>query len=239
MNINTSPNQPNTGTQRTGDVIKGLLKSWAFVAVLAVILFLSAGPLEWGMNWVYLGLVTLSTLILSWLMPAELIEERSGLPAGAKKWDITLTLWMARGGPIVTMTLIGLDERYGWSPSLPPALQLGATLLLVAALALTDWAVLTNKFFSGLVRIQTERGHTVISDGPYNHMRHPGYAGAILYELATPVMLGSLWAMFSTALTVSVIILRTALEDRTLQRELDGYRAYTRQVRYRLFPGLW
>ena len=239
MNPPTPPNQPDTGTKRSGDVIKGLLKSWAFVAVLAAILFLSSGRLDWGMAWVYLGLVSLSTLILSWLMPAELIEERAGLQAGAKKWDIALAIWMARGGPIVTMTLIGLDERYGWSPPVPPALQLGATPLLVAALALTDWAVLTNKFFSGLVRIQKERGHTVISSGPYHYVRHPGYAGAILYELAVPLMLGALWALFSTALTVSVIVLRTALEDRTLQRELEGYRAYTQRVRYRLFPGLW
>jgi len=239
MNTNTPINQLDSGSKRTGDVIKGLLKSWAFVLVIAAILFLSSGRLDWGMAWVYLGLVALSTLILSWLMPAELIEERSGLPAGAKKWDIALALWMARGGPIVTLTLIGLDARYGWSPTLPRALQLGAALLLVSALALTDWAVLANKFFSGLVRIQKERGHTVISSGPYRYARHPGYAGAILYELAVPVMLGSLWALVSTTVTVSVIVLRTALEDRTLQRELEGYRDYARQVSYRLFPGLW
>jgi protein-S-isoprenylcysteine O-methyltransferase Ste14 len=100
-------------------------------------------------------------------------------------------------------------------------------------------ALFSNPFFSGVVRIQTERGHQVISHGPYRLLRHPGYAGNLLYYLAVPLFLDTLWAYLPALLLVLVTVIRTALEDRTLQAELDGYAAYAGRVRYRLLPGIW
>ena len=113
--------------------------------------------------------------------------------------------------------------------------------LLVVALgyALWGWAMASNRYFSGLVRIQKERGHTVSTAGPYRLVRHPGYAGLILWTLATPLALGTLWAFVPAGLTVVAIVVRTALEDSTLRKELAGYDNYARQVRYRLLPGVW
>ena len=101
------------------------------------------------------------------------------------------------------------------------------------------WATASNAYFSQIVRIQTERGHTVASGGPYRCVRHPAYAGAILYELAVPVLLASAWSAVPSVLAAILLILRTALEDRTLQSELIGYPEYTRKVLYRLLPGVW
>ena len=96
-----------------------------------------------------------------------------------------------------------------------------------------------NAFFSAVVRIQDDRGHAVASGGPYRFVRHPGYSGSLAFELATPIMLGSLWALIPSGLNALLIVVRTALEDRTLNEELDGYREYAGQVRYRLLPGVW
>ena len=105
--------------------------------------------------------------------------------------------------------------------------------------ALFMWAMVSNAYFSEVVRIQEDRGHQVATDGPYRFVRHPGYAGAILSFLGSPLLLGSWWAFIPTALGVGGYILRTALEDKTLQLELGGYREYTERVRYRLIPGVW
>jgi len=99
--------------------------------------------------------------------------------------------------------------------------------------------MLANRFFSGVVRIQNERGHSVVSDGPYRWVRHPGYAGGFIGDLALPLLLGSAWAFIPAALTAGAVVLRTALEDRTLQAELPGYREYAQRTRFRLLPGVW
>jgi protein-S-isoprenylcysteine O-methyltransferase Ste14 len=97
----------------------------------------------------------------------------------------------------------------------------------------------TNRFFSSVVRIQKDRGHAVVDSGPYEFIRHPGYSGAILYYIALPLALGSFWGLIPAGLTVITTIIRTALEDRMLQNELEGYIGYAKRVRYRLLPGLW
>jgi protein-S-isoprenylcysteine O-methyltransferase Ste14 len=132
-----------------------------------------------------------------------------------------------------------LDERFGWSPDLPDGLQLIGLALIFAGSMLGTWAMLTNRFFSSLVRIQTDRGHTVVSGGPYRLIRHPGYAGNVLAWMATPVFFASIWAAVPAVLAIIVTIVRTALEDRTLRAELPGYLDYTRAVRRRLLPGIW
>jgi len=104
---------------------------------------------------------------------------------------------------------------------------------------LFTWGMVSNKFFSTAVRIQTDRDHTVASGGPYRYVRHPGYVGYITASFATALALGSLWALIPAGLTMCLLVVRTALEDQTLQDELDGYKEYAQQVRYRLLPGVW
>jgi protein-S-isoprenylcysteine O-methyltransferase Ste14 len=133
----------------------------------------------------------------------------------------------------------GLDQRYGWSSGIEPVAQIGAMLLVIAGHALVVWATGVNAYFSQVVRIQTERGHTVISSGPYRYVRHPGYVGGILVTLAAPLLLGSAWALIPGVLGALLLVVRTALEDRTLLQELAGYGEYAESVRYRLVPGLW
>jgi protein-S-isoprenylcysteine O-methyltransferase Ste14 len=96
-----------------------------------------------------------------------------------------------------------------------------------------------NRFFSGTVRIQTDREHVVVSGGPYRLVRHPGYAGSLLATICVPVVLGSWWAWVPACVSVAALVVRTALEDRVLRRELDGYAAYAARTRHRLVPGVW
>jgi protein-S-isoprenylcysteine O-methyltransferase Ste14 len=112
-------------------------------------------------------------------------------------------------------------------------------ILVTLGYFLATWAMTVNRFFSGVVRIQKDRRHTVVSDGPYRYVCHPSYAGGILSELASALALGSLLALIPTVLTVCLIVLRTALEDKALRNELDGYEEYAQRVRYRLLPGVW
>jgi protein-S-isoprenylcysteine O-methyltransferase Ste14 len=146
---------------------------------------------------------------------------------------------MALYGPVATLVVAGLDFRLDWSPQIPSAIQIGAVILAALGSLLTIWAMASNQHFYGVVRINREEGHDVATTGPYRIVRHPGYVGAILFQLATPLILGSLWALIPAVLAVSATIVRTALEDRTLQAELDGYREYAQETRSRLVPGVW
>ena len=135
--------------------------------------------------------------------------------------------------------IAGIDQRFGWTGGFPLAAQIPALIVCVLGYALVVWATASNAFFSQIVRINYERGHTVATGGPYRYVRHPAYLGAILYELAVPVLLASWWALIPSGLNVILLILRTALEDNTLQGELTGYVDYAREVRHRLLPGIW
>ncbi len=99
--------------------------------------------------------------------------------------------------------------------------------------------MLVNAFLVTTVRIQEERGHRVVTNGPYRFLRHPTYVGAILFTWGGPLLLGSWWALIPGTIAVIAFVVRTYLEDRTLQAELPGYQEYTQQVRYRLLPGVW
>ena len=194
------------------------------------------------MAWAYIslnvGIVAINALIIIPKNP-ELIAERAQMKEGTKDWDRVLAPLMEIGRTVVTLIVAGLDVRFGWSPPLALAIQLIALVFVALGYGLWSWAMASNKFFYGTVRIQKDRGHTVVTAGPYQYVRHPGYVGAITFSLATPLLLSSLWALIPAALTTCIIIVRTALEDRTLQDELDGYKDYAKKVHYRLLPGLW
>lgn len=205
-------------------------------------LFLSAGTLKWPMGWVQVGLLVIALLIqVGLLLPRnpELFVERSKLQPGTKKWDILLTILGAVILPFAVWIVAGFDFRHHWSQGIPQNWMLYGGTIWLFGYCLILWAMAVNTFFSATVRIQSERSQQVVSSGPYAFIRHPGYAGMLIYLLITPLMLGSWWAFIPAGLGAAIIILRTALEDRMLQHELPGYADYASRVRFRLFPGIW
>jgi protein-S-isoprenylcysteine O-methyltransferase Ste14 len=221
-------------------MLRPVILAGLFFVFLAVVLFGSAGGIDWPMGWAFLG-AYLAFMVMGFLLfDPELIRERSHIGMGAKGWDVALAsfsfIWLFP----LTLIVAGLDVgRFGWSPPVPPVLEILALVVFVIATAFAFWAVRTNRFFSTFVRIQEERGHHVITDGPYAYVRHPGYAGVILATLALPLALGSLWALVPAGIGASLFALRALLEDRTLEEELPGYREYAGRVRWLLLPGVW
>lgn len=157
----------------------------------------------------------------------------------AKKWDHFLAPMMAFGGTMI-LIVAGLEERFNWTPqTFPLGWKIAGFMVLIAAYIFSSWALIENAFFSGTVRIQTDRGHTVCDSGPYRIVRHPGYAGSLVAYLVMPLILDSTWGFIAAALLLIVTVIRTNLEDRTLQMELPGYREFSSRTKYRLFPGIW
>ncbi len=211
------------------------------LVVMGVALFWSAGRLDWWAGWVVMAIMTAwiiatAFVILRW-NPA-LLAERLGPRKGARHWDIVIMSILGLT-QLARYVVAGLDERFGWTGGIPLGAQIAAAVLCVLGYAVVVWATATNSFFSQIVRTQPERGQRVVTDGPYRYVRHPAYMGAILFELAVPVLLGSWWAYVASGLGAVLLILRTVLEDRMLKAELSGYVEYAHQVRYRLLPGVW
>ena len=214
------------------------------IILMLAVLFLSAGRFDWWEGWAYTGL-TIIVLIISRVVllrnDPDLIIERmaAGQEDNVKPWDKVFVPIISLYIPLVTWVVAGLDARFGWSPNLPDEIQVAALLVNFTGSMFSTWATFSNRFFSSHVRIQTDRGHTVVRSGPYQFMRHPGYTGVIVSWLSTPIFFSSTWTWIPTILAIMGFIIRTALEDRTLQEELPGYKEYTQEVRYRLLPGIW
>ena len=243
MSTNEPVRQSISQTELTRGISKRAVQIGIQFLLPAGILFLSSGRLDWWFAWVYLGIFVFAVGVNSFVVlrtNPELIAERARqFTPETKKWDrILATLWGLMSA-IVALLVAGLDVRFGWSPQIPLTVQLIAMLLHMFGSAFASWALVSNAFFSGTVYIQTERGHAVFSTGPYRIVRHPGYAGWILSGLAVPVMLGSWWALVPATLAQGALVMRTALEDRTLREELPGYEEYAQRVRYHLVPGIW
>ena len=241
MNTHTSASQSGQAPSLTAAIIRRFIQLAAYIVIQAALLFAASGRPDWLMAWIYLGLYVGGIALLSVvLLPRspELVAERSQIKENAKGWDRVLTSLYGVIG-LSILVVAGLDLRFGWSPHFPDWLEWVGVVVILPGWALLSWAMISNRFFSGVVRIQTDRGHTVVSGGPYQFVRHPGYGGMIIAALATAAMLGSWWAFIPTGLLLCLIVVRTALEDRTLQNELAGYQAYAARVRYRLVPGVW
>jgi len=223
-------------------IIRWVIISIIFLILMALSLFLSAGTISWPAAWVYLILTAviqlLDALVLIPISP-DLLGERSRHQSGSKKWDQLLSRLMATIGPLIIWIVSGLDFRYDWSPDFPLWLVVLSVIFVFGGGLLALWAMAANRFFIGMVRIQTERGHQVIQSGPYRYVRHPGYLGSLFFIAFTPLMLGSLWALIPAGLTCGVVFIRTYLEDQTLRAELPGYEAYTQKVSKKLIPGIW
>lgn len=222
-------------------VVRYIVREVMGLVIMGVALFWPARRLDWWAAWAALAVMAawvVATAVVIFRFNPGLLAERLGPREGARSWDLAIMsivglLQLAR------YIVAGLDQRYGWTGAFPWAAQGAALILCVLSYVLVVWATASNAFFSQIMRIQSERGHTVATGGPYRYVRHPAYVGTILYELAVPVLLASWWAGIASVVSVPLLILRTALEDRTLQAELAGYAEYAQQVRYRLMPGIW
>ena len=215
-----------------------------FFIGLPVLLFLLAGTFKWWQGWVYVGISYFSSILSRVLLTKkhpDLVKERAAYAKkeDTKPWDKVLMPLAALVMPALYFITGGLDKRFGWSTPVPLWLYLIALLLTIAGYAFSIWAILENRFFSAVVRIQTDRGQTVVDSGPYRFVRHPGYASGILVALMFPILIGSWWAYVPVLIMAVLVVIRTALEDKTLQAELPGYAEFTQRTVYRLLPGVW
>jgi protein-S-isoprenylcysteine O-methyltransferase Ste14 len=209
-----------------------------------LLLFAIAGTFNVPRAWLYL-VVGLTGIFGGTVLVARANPELVNLRGEWKKrkdirpWDKRLLIVYALFGFYVPPAIMGLDVgRYHWS-SLGPWSVVAGTALFCLGSVLITWAMLVNTHFEVTVRIQSDRGHRIISTGPYAIIRHPGYLGASLWALSTPLIIGSAFGLIPAAIAVAALVARTFLEDRVLQAELPTYAEYARRVRYRLLPGIW
>lgn len=209
-------------------------------AVGGAAVFWIAGTVDWWNGWVFLIFLAALGALTARLINSSpgLAEERRTASAKAESWDAVLVRLINLAMPAMVV-VAALEMRFRWLPAVPVPVSAAALAMMVPAAMLTYRAMAVNAFFSSHVRIQTDRGHTVVSTGPYRALRHPGYAGAALFNLLVPLMLGSLSALVVGAGVAVLLVYRTAREDRLLMGELAGYSAYARRVRKRLIPGVW
>jgi protein-S-isoprenylcysteine O-methyltransferase Ste14 len=214
---------------------------FGLMMVLIGILFIPAGRLDWWQAWRFIGayaIFVVTFLIRGLRKDPGLIKERSQTGKNVKSWDKDILR-------IYSILLLGmlilaaLDAgRFRWVP-----LSFWAEIIgwLLGGLAggLIWWTASVNTFLSRQVRIQTERGHRAVTSGPYRWVRHPMFAGLIVFVLCVPLVLGSGLALIPAALIGILMVIRTSLEDKTLQAELPGYKEYVQKVHYRLLPGIW
>jgi len=219
------------------------VRSIFFLVIFAAVLFVPAGRIDWLAGWALLVGFTIAVgTMVVWVRrrdPALMAERQSAAKAeNVKHWDQVI---MAVYSVVLLVLLVvaSLDAgRMGWS-QVPLGMRVIGWLGLGVAWVLVWRVMAENTYLSERVRIQEERGHQVVTTGPYQVVRHPMYVGIIIAVLSVPLALGSWWALIPAVLIVALFIVRTALEDHTLIKELPGYQEYTRQVRYRLLPGIW
>jgi len=215
----------------------GLVSNLVFLAIL----LLSAGRLTYWPAWAYLAIgvvmMTLTRLILR--QKPELAAERAKPGPGAKSWDKKL-LGLGLLLTLALLVIAGLDAgRYLLRPRLTWPWSVTGVLLSLSGMGVFLLALKENRFFSTVVRIQSDRGHTVCTSGPYRIVRHPGNAGMIIGTIGLPLLFMSAWSAVPALLSVALLVARTRLEDSALANELDGYRDYQRTTRFRLMPGVW
>lgn len=212
--------------------------------LIPLVLFISAGDLGWRQGWIYSLMI-----VIAGVVPRILAEKRNpgiweergnlGKGQGVKSWDKLLSLLMALSFSYPLFIIAVLDHRFGWSPVFSTGLNILGFILIVIGYGFASWAFVENRFFSAVVRIQSDRGHEVCDRGPYRIVRHPGYAGNLLALPGIILAFGSLWTIIPAVAALIISLIRTSLEDRTLKEELPGYKDYALRVRFRLFPGIF
>jgi protein-S-isoprenylcysteine O-methyltransferase Ste14 len=230
MNSNNSDTKTN--------ILKRLVQVFALLIFTTAVLFLSANNIKWVWGWIYIIIYLVYIIINASILPKELIAERGKSKNNVKNWDKILNRINIIPG-LGLIVIGGLDQRFKWTPDLSIYVHFLGLVMYIAGSVLFSWSMMSNHFFSTLVRIQIDRDHKVATTGPYKIVRHPGYSGFILSSLGVPLILGSLWALIPALFTGILFVIRTVLEDRTLYLELDGYKEFTEKTRYRLIPGIW
>ncbi|HVX15256.1 MAG TPA: isoprenylcysteine carboxylmethyltransferase family protein [Pirellulales bacterium] len=222
-------------------LLRSLLSLIFFEVFLGAMLFWPAGDIRWVNGWlmmVVFFVLTVPSIVILWRVNPDIFVARSKIHAGTKGWD-RIVIWVLVSAFFAVFPLAALDAgRLHWS-AVPPWLMAVGYVLLAVGWAGSIWVYAVNRFAEPTVRIQTDRGQTVIDTGPYAIVRHPLYMWSLFLFPAFPLALGSYWAILPGVLAAIVLVVRTALEDRTLHRELPGYREYAQRVRYRLVPGIW
>ncbi len=208
-----------------------------------VILMLVAGDPDWTMGWIFsifMFAYTFLSRLTIFIKNPDLIAERaeSMKKDNVEPWDRKLVPIIGVLLPTLTILVAGLNRRFRWSPDISLWIQAAAYVPLVLGGLFAQWAAMENAFFSAVVRIQEDRGQTVVTTGPYRYIRHSGYAGGLVFHLAVPFALGSRWALLPVLATVALTILRISLEDKTLRLKLKGYQEYASRTRWRLIPGI-
>ena len=217
------------------------LKIFFSLLLVIAIIFIPAGRIDYWQGWLYSGITALCVLISAIVFASrmDLVRERQKPGPGTKWWD--KIFWAFYGPTFFAIAIVAsLDAgRFGWTPHLPVAVYIISGMVFVLSIFTYSWAMWVNRFFSSVVRIQKDRGQEVVQNGPYHFVRHPGYVGGILMAISTSLVLGSLWALIPAGVIFILLVIRTYLEDTTLQKELTGYADYAKKVRFRLLPGIW
>jgi protein-S-isoprenylcysteine O-methyltransferase Ste14 len=221
-----------------------LVKSFFAPFILGAIFFYSADTSDLPRGWIFLGAMAVhiwgTALILAKYQPTLLNERQDWIKKkDTKKWDWVLLTAYGIFAFYVQTILMGLDIRYGWTEPLSIEWMIPGFILFIVSGILINWAMVENRFFETTVRIQKDRDQKVVSTGPYELVRHPGYVAAGLWALSAPLIVGSLVGLIPGILSVLVLVIRTHMEDNLLQEELEGYKDYAKKVRYRLLPGVW
>lgn len=194
---------------------------------------------RWDLPWVWatMGVGVLEALVLMVIIDPDLARERRRPgPGGFDRFSRTAIAGCVGAEGILALLDVG---RLHWSDQVPLAVHLLAVTLFALGFGLVVWAIWVNRFFSSVVRIQTDRGHHLVTDGPYRYVRHPGYLGMLLSYPAIGLAIGSWWALIPGVLSAAVVVRRMLVEDRHLQQHLPGYQAYAAVVRGRVIPRLW
>ena len=223
--------------------IKSLLVACIMLFMQILVFVVSAGQITDVRPWIFFGAaflhISVSTAVQYQFNPELLVQRLRIKREGSKLWDEIL-MRVSNLMVIITIPAVaGLDVgRFHWS-NLDIYLAVLGLIFIPISSVLLNWAMLVNPHFEPTVRIQEDRNHKVITRGPYNIVRHPGYLAGILFSLSIPLVIGSVLALIPVGIYIILLIIRTWLEDRTLHKELEGYSKYARKVKHRLFPGIW
>jgi protein-S-isoprenylcysteine O-methyltransferase Ste14 len=220
------------------------IATFFFAMFFIFIPLIVSGDVHWIEAWV-LAILSLVVSIASRVLAArknpDIIQERASFTdaEGIKSWDKKIVPLIAFVVPAIIYGVFGLDHRFGWSTQVSTLLKVVGFITFIAGFLLSTWAMVENRFFSSVVRIQKERGHVVCDTGPYQWVRHPGYLGGLIGWAGIPLFVGSLWGYIPVVLIMVLYLIRTRLEDQTLQAELPGYQEFAQRTRVRLLPGIW
>ncbi len=220
---------------------RALVSPIRWIIIAGVVFFIAAGTIDILRAWIYIVIYAIGGLALGLLLykkSPQLLNDRGEVKPGVKQLDKLLILTYFLLAIIITPLVAGLDYRFGWN-LLPDIYLYVGILAYLMSMVLIIRPMLQNPFFEGLVRIQEEKNHKVINTGPYAVVRHPGYVGMIVGAFGMPLAFGSGWSLVPTGLIVVVVVFRTWFEDKILQEELDGYKTYCEEVKYRLIPFIW